>query len=1780
MNNEQLKRFLVCLPSDLGYNKPLVIRQNLYRVLYYSATNDGKSLEKLFPHITEEELESLQYVKDTVITENDKRPFYNIRTSRTDYSHPSDKACARPFKKGEPVYRCEQCSYDDTCVLCVHCFNKDDHIDHNVYMYISKGSSGGICDCGDPEAFVRPLHCKCSQNIGVDNENDITEIGRSLEETIRVCLDYILDVTNFSVQTLPFIHANIDKDGSPLTTEVISNYSSLPAGSYGGAIDTNSKDLWYLILWNDEHHDFPQAKRAIRAATGSDERKADVIAHEINTYGNYILREAGSFRELLKYKSVVEMDGLVSTICSARDYMRQIIVKHIFNWLIDITNFSGNTKFREMSKSYLVDLLLEPNFQFSKVFPADFITGLSINDKRRCFENGILYDGQMVNLGLCRVKKHSDIKEFMRPAHIVLDTRKKLDNLKNSRLQFLLTFQTRFSSAIRKKLPNLLLPPIMADNEKKANFSEQFVSIYPLLITTMALSDREENLNILDEISTQVLTCPKCVSGIVERDDVGNLIGPVTQIIEEHSSRWNYDSGYPNFVEIAKGRPQTYRSIKKAVIRGIRDVSYLADKNLNEGSKFLEQDNLLMLLLFLRNFQGYWPIERKYGDHVEREILDFVVHLEYSTTILNITKLIARNPIKDESQVRKVVSLITEFLNLRKLKKQAPGIAEFRVSKDPTSFVNPINSLLSYLLQFQRLEDYQEVLKNSNEPFMNISDVSLRSIVLASQIKIGFWIRNGITVSRQASLYTTLMSDLAYYRDFHLNQVAAVLDDPRATLYNFLDRWELLTWFLNDVSHDKTIYQERFSSICEKFVVFIYNLLTDRSNFKALSPEERIIYNAKQSICYTLCDEPKSYSELRNHVDLEVSELKDFDSILYDCADYQAPTGLVDSGIYRLKANIFEELDPLNLHLDSSQFESVSEALIKNVARSKGISEDDVVLTPSLFKSGVEMVDERIGNFTKTKDFAKLLYKLLQASLDDADETYLPQLLHLIHAVLKDDELKHGPDYLCESFVSIPISDLLLTIVESTMSKHIVKKADFLVDQFISKDKRIFDSLIDCFGEDYIQSYKKRKVGLFESESEKKKRLAEERKAKIMKKFAKKREKFLENNKDFQGKEKITTEQSSSRSCVLCGDIESTDEPFGILAYKTKTSTLWKIPEDANDYSSLAFLSLDHQDNPKNGDVYGNGYNYSIIESPLNNASIEACVLSTCGHFMHFSCYQRSANGLKHFPCPLCHSLHDVFIPSFMPPESDSMGYLSDKEPTTIKYNQILSSTNRLKSQQLMASQVNTAYSSVNEVTSKRLMKPIVEDLMPYISEKRYLVEVNENDRSFNRLQNLSVLIADVIRMNEISTRLDGESSLFTFLDDFPSAAKILIKSLIQCRVSAYETRSKFLSNHNDFKLQTETFWQSDILLDGTFNEVVVLFFQTEESFITLARLGYAKLLTITIYSLLERCSRDPGYAYCICQTKKVLSEAQYGNFAKLVDMFLDSIDFKSIASNKTNFLRALYYSVERVLLPYFRNLTIFKDMLTSLMDEESNYVSRGEFVELREKIKNQKRVDSSDALTSCLGLAPFQDLINGIASSGVDENFAFEYKVFEIVLNAKIPKHMHLGVLTLDYPGVIQLINLPKDYTSCITDYDNNSIQGTYDYIICLHCGAKLKLSRQSQHMSGCSKHTSIFYYPRLNVLKVSTHIEHNQFTIELFAPYLTVHGEPKRPRTPGKATLNQFRYKYLNKLWLNQGLYGFVTRSLFGARQQPGVQFDGFNFTADDEDDDEDEDFDAEYI
>ncbi|CAO1638290.1 unnamed protein product [Parajaminaea phylloscopi] len=94
--------------------------------------------------------------------------------------------CGHIFQKGEAIWRCRDCALDDTCVQCGPCFTASIHNreGHDVVFSVSS-HSGGCCDCGDEEAWVKDVGCTyhCHPaDAHLDDQDDASSQSRAADD--------------------------------------------------------------------------------------------------------------------------------------------------------------------------------------------------------------------------------------------------------------------------------------------------------------------------------------------------------------------------------------------------------------------------------------------------------------------------------------------------------------------------------------------------------------------------------------------------------------------------------------------------------------------------------------------------------------------------------------------------------------------------------------------------------------------------------------------------------------------------------------------------------------------------------------------------------------------------------------------------------------------------------------------------------------------------------------------------------------------------------------------------------------------------------------------------------------------------------------------------------------------------------------------------------------------------------------------------------------------------------------------------------------------------------------------------------------------------------------------------------------------------------------------------------------------------------------------------------------------------------------------------------------
>eukprot|EP00759_Apiculatamorpha_spiralis_P029948 PhF_6_TR31836/c0_g2_i1/m.47114 len=75
--------------------------------------------------------------------------------------------CGKSWGSNAMAYKCKTCEKDPTCIICVDCFKKSNHEGHD-YKLIRTG--GGMCDCGDTDAWDPKGFCTDHQGIAEDSD--------------------------------------------------------------------------------------------------------------------------------------------------------------------------------------------------------------------------------------------------------------------------------------------------------------------------------------------------------------------------------------------------------------------------------------------------------------------------------------------------------------------------------------------------------------------------------------------------------------------------------------------------------------------------------------------------------------------------------------------------------------------------------------------------------------------------------------------------------------------------------------------------------------------------------------------------------------------------------------------------------------------------------------------------------------------------------------------------------------------------------------------------------------------------------------------------------------------------------------------------------------------------------------------------------------------------------------------------------------------------------------------------------------------------------------------------------------------------------------------------------------------------------------------------------------------------------------------------------------------------------------------------------------------------
>lgn len=1825
--DDQLRQFLFLLPWQYNFHYSNNVSKEIRKLLFLSATSNGKYLDRIFTKLSnpigqlEKDLDwkLSEYVKLLVAAK------HGPEVQEHFASHPN-RPCSRVFRRGEPIIRCLTCAYDQSCALCSYCYQPSEHEGHAIVTQICVRENGGVCDCGDPEAWKASSKCVYATSDLEDFKDSLPmDFQKALEITFGVVLDFLIDVSiNCDMHFTPPLEVN------SITVQQNFESSTLDPHKYGMCSDhfsDKSNDKFHLQLYNDQVRHFRDAVQRVRLSSQKSQEFANMVTERVHSFGKAEVIASKDISALLESQKVLSATGLASSIRSEREIFREAMCHEMIVWL------------SEVAECEFFRLSLTAENILARAFCEKWRPGLLSKPKQKQGGNhraGVLGEGFQIPK-LCS-EKHctlwlKDDTEYITKVcnSCGRDVTASTDAV-GSRFQYMMFLNLRLWKAARELLHVMYSTSLVTNLKYRRIMSSQYMEIYTGATDQFLSLDREPDYNIMFSLSMQLFASPRNSEAIIKEGGFISILSALfvfltsEQILEETlENRQSYEISIRSLRNRRWG--QLFLDIGFIVGRGkdFYDVS-------NEDIACAVCD--LMVL-----FQGRPVIKREKNNHVEYENPDYTTFFNSVLVIYKFGELSALtlNSSSNNENTRceralsaieyTIAYLITlEFHKLGGITYENTDIKALTQRKtimepitrkflpasnmddDNVSFLHPLHSYICSLVERGQLQNWDGLLERFAkvgskmglpESFSIeslIFDYPIKTLVLVSQIKCGYWVRNGFTVKSQLHMYkNTGLREYGYMKDLFMIQIFSNMCSPDLVAYMIFDRWSLQGAFLaNDSPYDA----QTLPFILEECATFFIHLMTENSALKGLSESELNKLRIKREIVHHLCFKPLSYKTLCSCISEKLVLDKRFEIILNEMTNYTKPMGSNDSGVFELKEEYLDEVDPYYFNYTTNMRDDALKFVKERIHKKSGKPMDSVVIEPHCNVDDVLDIYTCCGNVSRSVHFTTFLLKVLDFVLKkefDKVESLTETVLHLIHIWSLESAI--------DTSQRVPSSTQFVSVPAGTPESICVLLSRFLLDEKYrsvhAKIRAILNQLYRKYSN--LESTVNNQLEVCESGAiatnaqhdiieedvmAKKKKLAKLRQQKLLNKFKKQQSKFLEQNQD-SARECSDTEMDEEQSntslclqddhCILCRNTNGDLGPFGIIAHIGKSSTFRNVPfesefwflkafsDSANLNGNIVTHNETHSDtwkrfmlNVKNSNPFGPGFDISdCVESKLTALS--------CGHGMHFKCYldhldsnrarqsQVTRNTpenpqLKEILCPLCKAVNNVFIPIFGTNEKKSMDDISTINGTQHKHHNPIDEE---QIAQLIESQfLNFTVPCLPEGrTWLTWLKRNYDDAN--MSWRGILNSINPITfpKSFDTA--LPMILCNTIKSSEIALR-GVESKGRPVFKQIPSKSLAVMKALHELRslMQLEEVESEFKLTENALaKTLASILSLSPSGINETIVEADFMDLLVEVYPLPILNLNFNIVLRVTFVGHVIQCLNvlveelkvvilTNTWQFSIHDVPRLMEVSSLA-LEGVVKCF-DILGGEAITARGGAIAQVLYTMLVKSVTPFLRRAAIYASLQCS---------------ETENSEPNRKLTLEADDLCTFMRIPTISQILQILTDPSSWEgkllqNFASTH---QLEVKRAISHHK------LEYPGIFRLIDLSERLDNFFTQYYylekfGKPYQLIEDPAICLFCGTVVDLQKQAagtgegqcttHYSRECSSEDGMFLLPKdrvmllLNKFKGSFHS----------APYLDDQGELADENKKSKTLhLMEPRYDdFIRNIWLEHNVANYIARNL----------------------------------
>lgn len=536
----------------------------------------------------------------------------------------------------------------------------------------------------------------------------------------------------------------------------------------------------------------------------------------------------------------------------------------------------------------------------------------------------------------------------------------------------------------------------------------------------------------------------------------------------------------------------------------------------------------------------------------------------------------------------------------------------------------------------------------------------LRTVAHLAQVRAGLWVRNGIAMRGQLHHYRDHpLRETTYDQDLFLLQFGFCTLDPAVMLAGMIDRFGLTDMF---TLQPWTLEMEnpQFLQLLEELLLCLIVMFTETWS---MTPHTRA-ETTRREIIHLLALQPMSFSDLVKRLSERTVEIPTFKNELESVATLRDPKGVTETGVYELKDEHYDQINPLFFHYTRNQQNSAYESLCKR----RKVEVIDI-MAPPLPEDN--LVFSHLLDIFETPYIVLTVFVVLHNCISIRNRGLseqmgpVPQLdglidlaFHLATLAVSCAPVQTARSF-CETFEGIGSEPLLQQLCEIEMDKDWTPyrpRVSNLID-LISKQEP-----------DKVRMLRTRTSRDQPSKSaeEARKEAIAKRKQAIMAGFAKNQVAFAEANLMGQddSDEDIIEEGHPYGQCIVCQE-PCTDFPAsGMLAIVQPSKAVRNMCV-GRDWLEECLRVPETLDGDTRRPRFGFGQDHRLASTDAYPRTEQRFGLNItgCGHIMHETCLSHFFNDTRwrqhqqgqrnhpenvfrqEFVCPLCKSVGNMLVP-------------------------------------------------------------------------------------------------------------------------------------------------------------------------------------------------------------------------------------------------------------------------------------------------------------------------------------------------------------------------------------------------------------------------------------------------------------------------------------------------------------------------------------------------------